>query len=110
MDYQTKLTFGPFELSIVAGEGLYSSPRMFLDDPEFYQSVEVAIFHNGDWASYMALNDRGVFGVIGDGEYSYAPKTYDSHCAVFGYVDVELLPALCECFIGDVLCLEEGKL
>ena len=35
-----------FELSIVAGEGLYSSPRENNTDPDFFSSFEIAVFNN----------------------------------------------------------------
>lgn len=39
-------------LSVIAGSGMYSSPRENLNSPDDFESFEIAIFApNGDWAT-----------------------------------------------------------
>lgn len=40
---------GPFEVSIQAGAGMYSSPRVTLSSSEGYTAFEVAIFDTEGW-------------------------------------------------------------
>lgn len=77
---------GKFYLSVIAGPYQYSTPREFLDDPD-YSEVEIAIFRNSDndWASKEEASP--VFPIIGEGEYSY---NY-GNTAVFPYVPIDLV-------------------
>jgi len=50
--YNLRMPIGPYTLSIGLGEGMYSAPRVALDDATEYTAVECAI-----------LNDDGLLGV-----------------------------------------------
>lgn len=53
---QGKLKVNDHILSVVAGDGLYSSPRENLTSPNDFNSFEVAVFDsNGDWATRKFL-------------------------------------------------------
>lgn len=89
---------GNLYLSVVAGEHLYSEPREFMPSSSDYSEVELAIFNKktNEWASWNEVKD--IFPIIGNGEYTdvnYSddtPKDLDaSQCAVFGYVDINLI-------------------
>jgi len=48
-----------FELSVVAGEGLYSTPREDKDSPDDFSAFEIAVFEtNGDWATKQFVPDH----------------------------------------------------
>lgn len=81
---------GKLYLSLVAGQGLYSTPRKYLVDRD-YAEVEVAVFNmeTNSWASYNEV--KPIFDIIGKGEYEYSDESDDPKCAVFGYVDIELI-------------------
>lgn len=49
---QGKLKVNEHTISVVAGEGMYSSPRKNLSSPEDFESFEVAVFSpNGDFVT-----------------------------------------------------------
>jgi hypothetical protein len=87
---------GKFSLSIVAGEGLYSTPRKKADTIEEYTHVELAIFNadTENWASYNEVEK--IFPIIGNGEY-YINETDEDEdlnrprSCVFGWVEVDKL-------------------
>ena len=79
---------GKLIMSVVAGNGLYSSPREKVK-PNEYTLLEVAFFNaeTNKWASYNEVKEA--FSIIGEGEYRYAEETNEPTNAVFGYVEVE---------------------
>jgi len=45
-----------FEISVVAGEHMYPTPKKNLESPEDYSSFEVGVFDNdGEWATHKFL-------------------------------------------------------
>ena len=81
---------GKLIMSVVCGQGLYSSPREKVKDTEEYTEVEVVFFNaeTNNWASYNEVKEA--FPIIGEGEYYYSDEELDeSRSAVFGYVEVE---------------------
>ena len=79
---------GKLIMSVVCGQGLYSSPREKVK-PNEYTSVEVAFFNAETlkWASYNEVKEA--FPIIGEGEYAYAEEYNQPISGVFGYVEVE---------------------
>lgn len=81
---------GKLIMSVVCGEGLYSSPREKVKDKKEYTEVEIAFFNadTENWASYNEVKEA--FPIIGEGEYYYSDEELDEpRCAVFSYVEVE---------------------
>lgn len=80
---------GTLEMSIVAGEFFYCSPREDFDTPDDYNSMELAIFtKDGQWASWKQIDDAGIFSVIGYGEHPEQEDPERSGANVWGYVPV----------------------
>ena len=84
---------GKLIMSVVGGEGLYSSPRKKVKTEE-YTNLELAIFNmeTEQWASYNEV--KPIFELIGEGEYYDdlgEEENYIPRCAVFGYIEVEKL-------------------
>jgi hypothetical protein len=85
---------GKLFLSVVAGPGLYSSPKEYRKNCD-YTEVEVAIFNaeTNNWASFNEV--KPVFSIIGMGEY-YEGDNDNPQNAVFGHIDITLIPACIE--------------
>lgn len=82
---------GKLILSVVAGEGLYSSPRAKVKTEE-YTELELAVFNmeTKEWASYNEV--KPIFELIGKGEYVSDEESNDKpSCSVFAYIEVERL-------------------
>lgn len=83
---------GKLIMSVVGGEGMYSSPREIVKTEE-YTKLELAVFNmeTGQWASYNEV--KPIFNLIGEGEYydSGEEDNNNPSCSVFGYVEVEKL-------------------
>ena len=81
---------GKLIMSVVAGEGLYSSPRKKVKTEE-YTKLELAIFNmeTNQWASYNEV--KPILELIGEGEYYDLGEKSNNKpsCAVFGYIEVE---------------------
>ena len=81
---------GKLIMSVVGGEGLYSSPREKVKTEE-YTKLELAIFNmeTNQWASYNEV--KAIFELIGEGEYYDLEdeSNNEPRCAVFGYIEVE---------------------
>ena len=57
--YNLKMPIGPYTLSIGLGDGAYCAPRVALDDPTKYESVEAAILDSsGKLLSVRRVNDN----------------------------------------------------
>ena len=80
---------GKLIMSVVCGQGLYSSPREKVKDTEEYTAVEVTFFNAETlkWASYNEVKEA--FPIIGEGEYAYAEEYNQPISGVFSYVEVE---------------------
>lgn len=83
---------GKLIMSVVGGEGLYSSPREKVETEE-YTELELAVFNmkTEQWASYNQV--KHIFELIGEGEYYDLGEEDNDNpcCAVFGYIEVEKL-------------------
>jgi len=83
---------GKLIMSVVGGEGLYSSPREKVKTEE-YTELELAVFNmeTNKWASYNEV--KPIFELIGKGEYYDLGEEENNNpsCAVFGYIEVEKL-------------------
>ena len=81
---------GKLIMSVVAGEGLYSSPREKVKTEEYIE-LELAIFNmeTDNWASYNEV--KPIFELIGKGEYYDLgeEKNNNPSSAVFGYIEVD---------------------
>lgn len=79
---------GKFNLSIIAGEFYYSTPREDGHKAKNYTAFELAIFdRNQNWAKCSELKEAGVFEILEDeGEYK---EGVDVDSAVFGWVSRE---------------------
>lgn len=88
-------TKGGLELSIFAGDRYYSLPRETIPNPSGYTDVELAIFLDGKWASAAELKRRGVFEVVGMGEFQSEENT-SNEAWVFPYISIAKIHELIE--------------
>ena len=83
---------GKLIMSVVGGEGSYSTPRKKIKTEE-YTTLELAVFNmkTGNWASYNEV--KPIFELIGEGEYYDLGEEVNNNpsCAVFDYIEVEKL-------------------
>lgn len=101
---------GKFELSVIAGLHLYSTPRTFTDKMN-YSSVEVVVMKSdsNDWASYNDLgpyfrvsHKRGEYSdeIFCDKENDYRKRTDEElnkpQISVFGYMDLSEVSLMIE--------------
>lgn len=81
---------GKLIMSVVAGKGLYSSPREKVETEE-YTKLELAIFNmeTNNWASYNEV--KHIFELIGNGNYYDLgeERNDEPSCAVFGHIEVD---------------------
>lgn len=79
---------GELNLSVVAGQDFYSTPRSDEGDSEVYTEVELAVFSGKNWASVNQL--QKVFEIIGEkGEHEYTSNPDEPSNGVFGWVPIE---------------------
>lgn len=92
---QNTVLAGPFKISIVGGEFLYSFPRK---NCEAYSEVEIAFFDRaGEWASFNQLEKAGVFSILGEkGEYEDTDNPEGPSVSVFKYIKAETVARLLE--------------
>lgn len=89
--YFKSIPAGPYRLSIQGSEGHYCSPRITCS-PEFYSSMEMAIFHRGRWLQVRRSKVLREFPRWN--ELSERADDLGSRCPVFGYVPIDLIDDL----------------
>jgi hypothetical protein len=94
------ITAGQYTMSIQFSEHHYCSPRETENDPNFYNSMEIAIFKGKDWV--QPATDEYFKG------FSRLQELLDRYesgdCAVGGYVPVDVIQAL-----YDFLCASDKE-
>jgi hypothetical protein len=100
-DYQLfeSIEVGNYELSIQGSQGAYCSPRESLK-PEYYTSMEIAIFKNDKWLNVVKSSVMRKFPRYNElkerADGWFPNKGGCSGRVVFGYVPVDLIQDLYE--------------
>lgn len=97
--YSNRLILGEYGVSIQMGKRCYSNPNIEFDSINKYESMEVALFKNGNQIN------------IANDEYIKNFKRYedlllclngDDYLPVMGYVTTDLIQDLCEYLSDEV--------
>lgn len=88
--YLNRITAGDYQISIQASDSHYCTPRRTLENLEEYDTMEIAIFQNGEWV--QPRNDEKFQQFP---RYEELVDHYEEgDCAVGGFVPVDLIQDL----------------